>query len=162
MAALVPSFLFQAQSNMGANQQNKTDDLELPSHLNLDDIFTNIAPMQMNYRMSLQNAYNSAIANQQIPITMNSVEAIGSHFVPVTPPQSVDNFGPSDLEPKPLSEMRSLAPARISPPVPTNNFLLSYPAPMIQFSQINPNKRSCGALEIPEGSGPQFNRRYVV
>jgi hypothetical protein len=162
MAALLPSSLFQAQANLGINQQTKTDDLELPSHLNLDDIFTNIAPMQMNYRMSLQNAYNSAIATQQYPMTMNSMNAIGSHFVPVTPPQSVDNFGPSDLEPKPLSEMLSFAPARVSPSVPTNNFLPSYPAPIIQFSQINPNKRSFGALEVPEESAPQFNRRYVV
>jgi hypothetical protein len=164
MAAIVPSFLFQAQSNMGINQQNKTEDLELPSHLNLDDIFTSIAPrQQMNYRMSLQKAYNSAIATQQYPITMNSMNPIESHFVPVTPPQSVDNFGPSDLEPKPLSEMLSFAPARVSPSLPTNNFLPSYPAPMIHFSQINPNKRSCEALEIPEESAaPQSNRRYVV
>lgn len=162
MPALVPSLLFQAEANMSIYKQNQTDDLELPSHLNLDDIFANIAPKQMNYRMSLQNAYNSAIATQQYPITMNSMNAIGSHFVPVTPPQSVDNFDPPDLEPKPLSEMLPFAPARVSPSVPANNFIPPYPAPMIQFSQINPSKRSFGALEVSEESGPRFNRRYVV
>jgi hypothetical protein len=147
---------------MSTYQQNQTDDLELPSHLNLDDFLTNIAPMKMNYRMSLQNAYNSAIATQQYPITMNSMNTIESHFAPVTPPQSVDSSDPPDLEPKPLSEMLSFVTARVSPSVSANNFLPSYPVSMIQHSQMNPNKRSFGTLEFPEESGPQFNRRYVV
>jgi hypothetical protein len=194
MAALVPSSLvFQTQANMmNFNQQNQTtDDLELPSHLNLDDIFTNIAPPKMqtmNYRMmSLQNAYKSALATQQYPIPMNSMAAIGSHFAPVTPSQSSvgNKFDPaaaaaaSDLEPKPLAEMFSFPlGARVSPSsVPTNNFLRppyysSYAAPITRCSQtVNPSKRSFGALEVafeesttttsPERI-PQSNRRYVV